>query len=173
MIMTLIGLSLVGIIGKGSWMNIVNELNTIDTNLLNFFSIPRIAIAGLLGIGLVLASVFAAIMSTADSQLLVGASSNVRDIYEKIIHKNHTISQKYSTFLSRLVVFSLIVIAIILGLLIKDEILWFVLFAWAGLGAAIVPTSILSFLSLFWEKTTKHGIFAGLISGTFIQYLTM
>jgi Na+/proline symporter len=33
--------------------------------------------------GVVVASIFAAIMSTADSQLLVGASAVVRDVYEK------------------------------------------------------------------------------------------
>jgi len=42
-------------------------------------------------------------------------------------------------------------------------VFWFVLFAWAGLGAAIGPTSL---LALFWRKTSSAGITAGLISGT-------
>jgi sodium/proline symporter len=37
--------------------------------------------------GIVVASIFAAIMSTADSQLLVATSSVVRDFYEKILHR--------------------------------------------------------------------------------------
>jgi Na+/proline symporter len=41
--------------------------------------------------GIVLASIIAAIMSTADSQLLVGASSCVRDVYQPIVEdKNRT-----------------------------------------------------------------------------------
>jgi sodium/proline symporter len=45
-------------------------------------------------VGFILASIFAAIMSTADSQLLVAASSVVRDFYQKILLKNKDISQK-------------------------------------------------------------------------------
>lgn len=46
----------------------------------------------------------------------------------------------------------------------KDIIFWLVLFAWGGLGAAIGPTLI---LSLYWKRTTKWGIVAGFIVGTF------
>jgi Na+/proline symporter len=42
-------------------------------------------------------------------------------------------------------------------------VFWFVLFAWAGLGAAVGPTSI---LALFWKKTSRAGIIAGLLTGT-------
>ncbi len=119
-------------------------------------------------VGLILASIFAAIMSTADSQLLVAASSIVRDIYEKIIHKNEEISQKKLTFLSRIVVTILVLIAILLGIWVKDMVFWFVLFAWAGLGAAIGTTSI---LALFWKRTTKQGVIAGLISGTIVVFI--
>ena len=43
--------------------------------------------------GFVVASIFAAIISTADSQLLVAASSVVRDFYEKILHRGETVPQ--------------------------------------------------------------------------------
>lgn len=49
---------------------------------------------------------------------------------------------------------------------------WLVLFAWAGLGAALGPTTL---LALYWKGTTRAGIFAGLVSGTvttFVWYLT-
>lgn len=35
--------------------------------------------------------------------------------------------------------------------------------AWAGLGAALGPTSI---LALYWKRTTRSGVIAGLITGT-------
>ncbi len=115
--------------------------------------------------GVVLASIFAAIMSTADSQLLVAASSVVRDVYEKIIKKGETVPQKLLVFYSRAVVFILVVISLLFGFLAEELVFWLVLFAWAGLGASIGPTSI---LALYWKGTTRAGIFAGLITGTVV-----
>lgn len=112
--------------------------------------------------GIVIASIFAAIMSTADSQLLVAASSLVRDIYEKLIHRNREISQKRLVFLSRIVVILLVTLSLLLGLLAEELVFWLVLFAWAGLGAAFGPTSI---LALFWKGATKTGIISGMIAG--------
>ncbi len=112
--------------------------------------------------GVVIASIFAAIMSTADSQLLVAASALVRDIYEKLIHKDKTLPQKRLVLLSRLVVILLVLIALTLGLMAEQLVFWLVLFAWGGLGAAFGPTSI---LALFWKNTTRPGMIAGMISG--------
>lgn len=115
--------------------------------------------------GVVLASIFAAIMSTADSQLLVAASSVVRDLYDKIIRKNDIIPQKKLVFYSRGVVFFLVILSLLFGFLAEELVFWLVLFAWAGLGASIGPTSI---LALYWKGTTRAGIFAGLTTGTFV-----
>jgi len=115
--------------------------------------------------GVVLASIFAAIMSTADSQLLVAASSVVRDIYEKIIKKGVEVSQEKLVLYSRAVVFLIVILALIFGFYAEDLVFWLVLFAWAGLGASIGPTSI---LALYWKGTTRAGIFAGLITGTLV-----
>ncbi len=112
--------------------------------------------------GIVIASIFAAIMSTADSQLLVAASALVRDIYEKLIHRNRDIPQKRLVFLSRGVVILLVALSLVLGLLAEELVFWLVLFAWAGLGAAFGPTSI---LALFWKGATKKGIISGMIAG--------
>ncbi|HGY55319.1 MAG TPA: sodium/proline symporter, partial [Caldithrix abyssi] len=118
--------------------------------------------------GIVVASIFAAIMSTADSQLLVAASGIVRDIYEKIIHKGAQIEQKQLVLYSRLSVFLLVVFALLLGMLASELVFWLVLFAWAGLGASLGPTSI---LALYWKGTTRAGIFAGLLTGTVVTIL--
>lgn len=113
--------------------------------------------------GVVVASIFAAIMSTADSQLLVAASSVVRDIYEKLIHKSVLLSQQRLVLYSRVVVVVLVMLALGLGMIAQKLVFWLVLFAWAGLGAALGPTSI---LALYWPRTTRTGIFAGLLTGT-------
>ena len=114
-------------------------------------------------LGLVIASIFAAIMSTADSQLLVAASSVVRDLYQKVVRGDRQLPQRRLVLLSRLVVLALVVLALGLGLLASDLVFWLVLFAWAGLGAAIGPTSI---LALYWRGTTRAGVVAGLVTGT-------
>lgn len=113
--------------------------------------------------GIVLASIFAAIMSTADSQLLVAASSVVRDLYEKVLARGREISQRRLVLLSRLVVVLVVALAVLLGLAASQVVFWLVLFAWAGLGAALGPTSI---LALYWRGTTRAGVAAGLLSGT-------
>lgn len=118
--------------------------------------------------GIVVASIFAAIMSTADSQLLVAASAVVRDIYDRIIKKGQEIPQKKLVLYSRIVVVLLVAVALLFSLVAQELVFWLVLFAWAGLGASIGPTSI---LALYWRGTTRKGIFAGLITGTVVTII--
>jgi len=118
--------------------------------------------------GMVIASIFAAIMSTADSQLLVAASGVVRDIYQKVLAQKKKLDPRRLVLWSRVVVFLLVVAALILGVVASQLVFWLVLFAWAGLGASIGPALI---LSLYWKGTTKAGVAAGLVSGTLVTIL--
>ncbi len=112
--------------------------------------------------GLVVASIFAAIMSTADSQLLVGASAVVRDLWEKGVKAGETVPEALLVRLSRLVVAALVVGALVLGWVAEDLVFWMVLFAWAGLGAALGPPLL---LALYWKGTTRAGVMAGVLTG--------
>jgi len=112
--------------------------------------------------GLVIASIFAAIMSTADSQLLVAASAVVRDVYEKVLMRGRELPARRLVLLSRTVVLVLVALALGLGFVGQELVFWLVLTAWAGLGAAIGPTSI---LALTWRRTTLPGVVAGLVTG--------
>ncbi|KYK30766.1 MAG: hypothetical protein AYK22_03080 [Thermoplasmatales archaeon SG8-52-3] len=110
--------------------------------------------------GIVIAAITAAIMSTADSQLLVASSSIVEDVYHKLV--NPKISQNKLLFYSRVSVLSLSIIAFILAL--QGGVIYFlVAFAWGGLAASFGPLII---LSLWWKRTTKWGAIVGMISGT-------
>lgn len=71
---------------------------------------------------MVTASIPAAIMSTADSQLLVASSWVVRDIYKKIVAKGKSIAQKKLVFLSRIAVLSLVIAALIPGFTAKQYV---------------------------------------------------
>lgn len=113
--------------------------------------------------GLLVGGVFAAILSTADSQLLVVASTFARDLYEKVLAGKRQIDEKQKLRLSRMVVVLSGLLALFLAYLAQDLVFWLVLFAWGGLGASFGPALI---LSLFWKGTKRQGIFAGMITGT-------
>ena len=112
--------------------------------------------------GIVIASILAAIMSTADSMLLVSASAVIRDIYQKIINPHRKFSQNELVFYSRIIILLIVIFALAFGYFASDLVFWLVLFAWGGLGAAFGPTIL---LSLFWDKTTKQGVLTGFIVG--------
>ena len=117
--------------------------------------------------GLIIASVFAAIMSTADSQLLVAASAIVRDLYQKI-GRGEYLSDSRLVTLSRWAVGCLLLFALALGFLAEDIVFWLVLYSWAGLGATIGPTVL---LAVFWRKTTGEGVIAGIVTGAVLVIL--
>ena len=110
--------------------------------------------------GLVLSAVLAAIMSTASSQLLVAASAFAQDFYRTIVRKKA--GQNELVAVSRVSVFVTASIAIYLGLNPNNFILDMVAYAWAGFGAAFGPAVL---MSLFWRRTTRNGIIAGIIIG--------
>lgn len=113
--------------------------------------------------GLTIAAIFAAIMSTADTQLLVASSAVVRDIYQKIFALKRPLDQKKLVFWSRVATFILSIFALIMGFMAKKLVFYLVLFAWGGLGAALGPAVL---LSLYWPRLTKWGVIAGIIVGT-------
>lgn len=119
-------------------------------------------------VGVIIASILAAIMSTADSQLLVASSGVVRDIYQKILARGRSISQKKLVRMSRVVVLCLVAAALLLGAVAKQYVFWLVLFAWGGLGASFGPPLL---LSLFWKRVTKTGVAAGFVSGTAVTII--
>jgi SSS family solute:Na+ symporter len=96
------------------------------------------------------------------------ASTFIRDLYEKIIKKHGIIEEKDKLNLSRYIVLFSGFLALFLAYFATDIIFWLVLFAWGGLGAAF-GTSLIS--SLYWRKTNKYGIVAGMISGTLITII--
>ncbi len=111
--------------------------------------------------GILISGAIAAMMSTADSQLLVSTSAVSEDIYRQMINKNA--SQKMLVGISRVATVVIGVIAFVLALTAEDTVYRFVLYAWAGLGASFGPGII---LCLWWKRVTKWGVLAGMIAGT-------
>ena len=110
--------------------------------------------------GLFLCGILAAIMSTADSQLLVSASSVAEDIVKGIIKKD---AKEETIFrISKITVLVIAVLAYLIALNPNSSIMGLVSNAWAGLGAAFGPTVL---LSLYWKRTNFQGAVAGIVSG--------
>lgn len=110
--------------------------------------------------GIFLCGILAAIMSTADSQLLVSASSVAEDLVKGIIKKDA--SEKTVFRISRITVLVIAVLAYLIALDPNSSIMGLVSNAWAGLGAAFGPTVL---LSLYWKRTNFAGAAAGIASG--------
>ncbi|MDY7223237.1 sodium/proline symporter [Halalkalibacterium halodurans] len=112
--------------------------------------------------GFLLVAVLAAIMSSADSQLLVGSSAFVRDIYQKMFRRNRKLSQKKLVRLSRLTTVVFMGLSLILAFTAQEFVFWMVLFAFGGLGACFGPALLLSF---YWKGVTRQGVLWGMIAG--------
>lgn len=110
--------------------------------------------------GILLAAVLAAIMSTADSQLLVCSTAFAEDFYKNLFHQKATSSQVL--WMGRLGVVLIAILATLLALSPDSSVLGIVAYAWAGFGAAFGPALL---ISLFWSRMTRNGALAGIITG--------
>ena len=109
---------------------------------------------------ILLSAILAAIMSTADSQLLVAASAVSGDFYKEFINKNAT--DKQLVWISRLTVVGIALLAGIFAANPNSSVFEIVSHAWAGFGAAFGPIIL---CALFWKRTNAKGAIAGIISG--------
>lgn len=110
--------------------------------------------------GICLAGILAAIMSTADSQLLVASSAFTEDLYVKL-HRG-TPSQRGLVWVGRLAVAGIALVAFALAMNPESRVLDLVAYAWAGLGATFGPAVL---LSLYWTGMSRVGALAGILVG--------
>ncbi|TNF34950.1 MAG: sodium/proline symporter PutP [Gammaproteobacteria bacterium] len=110
--------------------------------------------------GILLAAILAAIMSTADSQLLVSSSALAEDFYKALLRPQA--SDRELVLVGRGAVVLVAAIAYVIALTPDSKVLDLVAYAWAGFGAAFGPTLI---LSLYWKRMHRNGALAGIITG--------
>lgn len=113
--------------------------------------------------GILIAAIIAAIVSTANAQVLVCASVIVDDFY-KSYFRPHA-SQNEFVLVARIVVSLVVLIAVLLATNPEHKILNVVAFAWAGFGASFGPVMI---LSLFWKRMTRNAALAGMSVGAIV-----
>lgn len=153
---TLIGLagaSFVGIAGIGYFDTPLADPETVFMDLVQALFHPVVA-------GILLAAILAAIMSTADSQLLVSSAALTEDFYKSLLNKDA--SDELLVKIGRFAVGGIAIIAWALALNPDSSVLGLVSYAWAGFGAAFGPAVI---LSLFWSRMNRQGCLAGILVG--------
>jgi SSS family transporter len=116
-------------------------------------------------VGLYIAIVLSAIMSTVDSLLVLASSAAVRDWYQKV--QNPDMADDTLVGASRKATFGLALASLVIALSVsvlypERTIFWYVIFGWSGIAATFCPTLI---LSLFWSKMTSKGALAAMITG--------
>lgn len=152
---------IVGIIGKAYLNNALPEALREQVFIESLKQLFPAFIAGVF-----LCSIFAASMSTADSQLLVAASAFSKDVYKPLIRKKA--SDNEMLIVSRITVLVVALIAIFIASDENSKIFDIVEYAWAGFGAVFGPVIL---CSLFWGRTTKLGALLGMIVGGFVMII--
>ncbi len=110
--------------------------------------------------GLCLAAILAAIMSTADSQLLVCTSVITEDLYRTFFKRKA--SDPELLRVGQIAVVVIAAIACLIALNPDTRVMGLVSYAWAGFGAALGPTML---LSLYWRRMTAAAALSGILSG--------
>ncbi|MGF1910090.1 sodium/proline symporter PutP [Vibrio kasasachensis] len=155
--LSMIGALLVGLVGLIYVTNTGNvslaDGEKIFMVLVNAMFHPVIA-------GVLLAAILAAIMSTADSQLLVSSSALAEDFYKQVFKQDA--SSEEIVMVGRIAVIGISIVALVLALTPDSTVLGLVSYAWAGFGAAFGPAMV---LSLYWSRMNRNGALAGIIIG--------
>ncbi len=142
------------------------DQNIADNSLVFITMVRRIFPAIISGI--LLSSILAAAMSTADSQLLAAASAFASDVYKPVIRKDKA-SDKEMLWAGRWVVLAIAFVALIIAANPgAGSIMSLVSNAWGLFGAAFGPVIM---LSLFWKKFTFKGAAAGIVAGAVVDVL--
>lgn len=146
----LIGLIGLALYGKGYYADVEEIMPHLATTLLPTWLA-----------GIFISGAIAAMMSTADSQLLVITSSVIEDFYHKTLGKD--VTEKKLLLYSRIITVAVGAIGFIIAISSENLIYELVSYAWAGLGSSFGPALL---LILFWKKVTSQGVIAGMLTGS-------
>lgn len=112
-------------------------------------------------VGIVMAAIMAAIMSTADALLLQAGTIASYDLWERFFSKD--MSERASVTVSRLTILGIAVIGFVLAALRPPGVFDIVVFATSVLGAAFVPSYV---CAVWWKKANTVGAVSSMIVGT-------
>ena len=120
--------------------------------------------------GLLLTAVVAAVMSTADSQLLLGSAIATDDVplVRRLVRRVTAVrflAADGRVWLGRLMLLIIGGLAAVSAIVDPDSVASLVGFAWGGMGAAFGPVLI---LSLYWRRFNFWGALSAMVAGTLV-----
>lgn len=117
-------------------------------------------------VGIVMAAIMAAIMSTADALLLQAGTIASQDIYARFINKK--MSDGQMVWVSRITVLALALIGYGIAAFEPPAVAAIVIFSTTVLGSAFVPSYI---CAVWWKKANAIGSISSMIAGTLVSVL--
>jgi sodium/proline symporter len=148
------GAVIIGIVGAGLYgQGMFDDIEKVMPHLANELLPAWLA-------GIFVSGAIAAMMSTADSQLLVISSSIIEDLFHRTL--GWDVGDRMLLKGSRWITIVIGLIGFSIALTSDKLILSMVSYAWAGLGSSFGPVIL---LLLTWKKVTHQGVIAGLITG--------
>ncbi|MFO7668199.1 MAG: sodium/proline symporter [Bacteroidales bacterium] len=148
------GALVIGIVGAGLYQQgMFDDIEKVMPYLANALLPAWLA-------GIFVSGAIAAMMSTADSQLLVISSSIIEDLFHRTFGRD--LGETSMLRSSRIITIVVGFIAFAIALTSDKLIFSMVSYAWAGLGSSFGP---LILLMLTWKKVTWQGVIAGLVTG--------
>lgn len=117
--------------------------------------------------GLLIAASLAAILSSADSMLLIAASTVAEDFFNHVLNKGK-LNDDQIIKINRWCIIVMGLGGILFAINPMDSIFWLAVFAWAGLACCFGPVII---LSLYWRNVTRQGAVAGMITGPVVAVI--
>jgi Na+/proline symporter len=116
-------------------------------------------------VGLYVAAVLSAIMSTVSSLLVMAASAVTHDLYAQF--SSRQLSDRFAALLCRYATLGIALGAMALSITVamlspERTIFWFAIFGWSGIAATFCPMVI---LALFWSGFTERGAIAAMLGG--------
>jgi sodium/proline symporter len=111
--------------------------------------------------GILLAGAVAAMVSTAESMLIVAGTAVSQDAYKGII-KQGRVADRTVLAVSRGATLTIGLFALVLALTTDDLVYSIVSYAWAGIGCSFAPAVLLSF---YWDRFNSIGVATALLVG--------
>lgn len=112
-------------------------------------------------VGLVMAAIMAAIMSTADSLLLQTGTIASQDLWRRFIQKD--LGERSSVTISRIAILIVALIGLSFALIRPPGVFDVIVFATSVPGSAFVPVYV---CAVWWKRANTPGAIVSMVSGT-------
>ncbi|MDO5738649.1 MAG: sodium/proline symporter [Ornithinimicrobium sp.] len=132
----------------------------LDNPELAIFEVAEIVLPPV-ALGVVMAAIMAAIMSTADALLLQAGTIASHDLWGRF--RKQKTDERTAVTISRITVLALAVIGTILAITEPPGVFDIVVFSTSVLGAAFVPVYV---CAVWWKKANSAGALASIVVGT-------